>query len=87
MTISGSKLNIPAIPGSPQGSVISSGKASILATNAANSSDSSAWGGSTTAFKMAVTFTPQLAGYLNVRVMAAKALTSTFYIDPKPVLS
>jgi hypothetical protein len=35
---------------------------------------------------MSVTFTPQLAGYVRVFIKAAKA-SSTFYIDPKPVLS
>ncbi len=69
----------------PQGSFISSGNADILAT-AANTSDASVWGGSTTAFKMAVTFTPGMKGPLTVYVRCAK-LSSTFYIDPKVVLT
>jgi hypothetical protein len=64
-------------------------KADYLATNAAQSSDGSTWGGSTTAFKMAVTLSspqPALAGPIYVTVKAAKAST-TFYVDPKIVLS
>ena len=72
--------------GNPQGSFISASKADNLATGSALTSDSSTWGGSTTAFKMAVTFTPQQKGAVYVYVKAAKA-SSTFYIDPKPVLS
>jgi len=72
--------------GDPLGTHINSTKASILATNAACSTDTSTWGGSTTKFKMTVTITPQQAGYVNVRVKAAK-VSSTFYIDPLLVLS
>jgi hypothetical protein len=35
---------------------------------------------------MSVTFTPQQKGAVTIYVKAAKA-SSTFYIDPKPVLS
>jgi hypothetical protein len=35
---------------------------------------------------MSVTFTAQLAGYVRARVKAARPST-TFYIDPLPVLS
>lgn len=70
---------------SPQGSVVSSGNADILAT-AANSTDASSWGGSTTAFKMAVTLTAGMKGPLTVYVRCAKP-SSTFYIDPKVVLT
>lgn len=69
----------------PQGSFISSGNADILAT-AANTSDASSWGGSTTAFKMAVTLTAGMKGPLTVYVRCAKP-SSTFYIDPKVVLT
>lgn len=72
--------------GTPQGSFIASTKADNLASGSALSSDSSTWGGSTTAFKMSVTFTPQMKGPINLVVKAAKA-SSTFYIDPKPVIS
>lgn len=75
--------------GSPLASFATATKSDNLATGSALTSDSSTWGGSTTAFKMAVTLStpqPQLAGYLRVHVKAAKA-SSTFYIDPLPVLS
>jgi hypothetical protein len=70
----------------PLASFANTTKSNNLATGSAVSTDSSSWGGSTTAFKMSVTITPQLAGYLRVYVMAAK-VSSTFYIDPLPVLS
>lgn len=72
--------------GNPLGSFISSSKADNLATGSNTTSDSSTWGGSTTKFKMSVTFTPAQKGAIYVYVKAAKA-SSTFYIDPKPVLS
>lgn len=72
--------------GNPLGSFVSSGKADGLASNAVLASDSSTWGGSTTAFKMQVTFTPQQKGLVYITVKAAKA-SSTFYIDPKIELS
>jgi hypothetical protein len=70
----------------PQASFISSTKATILSPNAGCPSDASTWGGGTTAFKMAVTFTPGMKGPITVYPKCAKAST-TFYIDPKPVLS
>lgn len=75
--------------GSPLASIGSGTKSNNLATGSALTSDASTWGGSTTAFKMVVVLStpqPQLAGYLRVYVKAAKA-SSTFYIDPLPVLS
>jgi hypothetical protein len=72
--------------GSPLASFVNDGKADILAANAGHTSSSETWGGSTTKFKMAVTFTPQQKGWVFVRVKAAKA-SSTFYIDPKITLS
>ncbi len=71
---------------SPQASFVNDTIASPLATNAGHTTDSSTWGGSTTKFKMAVTFTPQQKGLVAIRVKAAKPST-TFYIDPKVVLS
>jgi hypothetical protein len=68
---------------SPQGSLVSSGKVNGLASGSAAASDASSWGGSTTAFKMSVTFTPQQKGLIYITVKAAKA-SSTFYIDTKP---
>lgn len=72
--------------GNPQGSFATATKADNLATGSALTSDSSTWGGSTTKFKMAITVTPQQKGAMYIYVKAAKAST-TFYIDPKPVLS
>lgn len=71
---------------SPISSEATSGKANGFVANAACSSDTSTWGGSTTPLKMSVTVTPQLADDIYVTVKAAKA-SSTFYIDPQPVLS
>lgn len=76
----------PGASGNPQGSFITSSKADNLATGSALTSDSSTWGGSTTKFKMSVTFTPQMKGPINLTVKAAKAST-TFYFDPKPEIS
>jgi hypothetical protein len=72
--------------GSPLASFVNDTKSNNLASGSALSSDGSAWGGGTTPFKMSVTITPLLAGYLRVYVKAAKT-SSTFYIDPLPVLS
>lgn len=71
---------------SPQGSFVNDTKADSLASNAGHTSSSETWGGSTTKFKMAVSFTPQQKGWILVRVKAAKA-SSTFYVDPKITLS
>lgn len=72
--------------GDGKGSFVSCGKADVLASNAALSTDASTWGGSTTKFKMAVTFTPQQKGAIFIYVKAAKVST-TFYIDPLAVLT
>lgn len=72
--------------GSPLGSSVNNGKADILASNGALSAGSGTWGGSTTKFALAVTFTPQQKGWIFARVKAAKA-SSTFYIDPKITLT
>jgi len=66
---------------SPQGSFVNDGKADLLATAAAQTSSSATWGGSTTKFKLNVTFTPQQKGWVYARVKCAK-VSSTFYIDP-----
>lgn len=78
-------VEYPSSSSHPLGAQGTSGNADILAT-AACTSDSSTWGGSTTKFKMTVTFTPQQKGPITVYVKAALA-SSTFYIDPLPVLS
>lgn len=72
--------------GNPQGSFITSSKADILATGSGNPTDASTWGGSTTKFKMAVTFTPQQKGQITAYVRCAKA-SNTFYIDPLVTLT
>lgn len=66
---------------SPQGSFVNDGKADLLATAAGQTSSSATWGGSTTKFKLGVTFTAQQKGWIYARVKCAKA-SSTFYIDP-----
>jgi hypothetical protein len=67
----------------PQASIATNGKAGHLATATALTADAvSTWGGSTTAFKMALTFTPQQAGFIFVTIKAGAA-SATFYIDPK----
>lgn len=71
---------------SPQGSFINDGKADLLTTAAGQTSSSATWGGSTTKFKLAVTFTPQQKGWLYARVRCAKA-SSTFYVDPLVTLT
>ncbi|WP_192252558.1 hypothetical protein [Mesorhizobium caraganae] len=71
---------------SPQASFVNDSKTDSLAANAGHTSSSETWGGSTTKFKMAVSFTPQQKGWVMIRVKAAKA-SSTFYIDPKVTLS
>jgi hypothetical protein len=83
------EIEYPGDSGSPLAKFASTTKSSTLATNSAVSSDTSTWGGSTTAFKLVATLSgtqPQLAGFFYITVKAAK-LSSTFYIDPKPVLS
>lgn len=72
----------------PQLSFNSGTVADVLATGANQTTDSSVWGGSTTAFKMVTTLTtpqPALAGemYITIKV----ATTTAVYIDPTPALS
>jgi hypothetical protein len=72
---------------SPQGSFVSDGKIDLLATAAGQTTSTAAWGaGSTTKFKLNVTFTAQLKGWIYCRVKCAKA-SSTFYIDPLVTLT
>lgn len=77
----------PGSSANPQGSFATMTKSDNLAAGTALTADgSSIWGGSTTAFKMAVSFTPQQKGPISIYVKAAKA-SSTFYIDPKVTVS
>jgi hypothetical protein len=71
---------------SPQASFVNDGKIDLLATAAGQTSSSATWGGSTTKFKLNVTFTPQQKGWVYARVKCAKA-SSTFYIDPLVTLT
>jgi hypothetical protein len=70
----------------PVASFINTGPATVLTSGAAGTSDTSIWGGSTAPFKLTTSFTANLKGWIYVTVKVAKA-SSTFYIDPKPVLS
>jgi hypothetical protein len=71
----------PGSSSTPLGSVATTTKANILATGAANTTSSAAWGGSTSPFKMAVTITPQAKGPIKIYPRVGKAST-TVYIDP-----
>jgi hypothetical protein len=71
---------------SPQGSFAHTTKADSLATGANTTASAESWGGSTTAFKMAATFTPAQKGALSIVIKAAKVST-TFYVDPEPAIS
>jgi hypothetical protein len=78
----------------PIGTIKTTTKASLLAANAAVSSDGSTWNGGGSGagwspFKLTTTLSspqPGMAGYLHARVRAAKVST-TYYIDPKIVLT
>jgi hypothetical protein len=71
--------------GNPISTIISSQRADVLTSATTNTTSSSTW--TTTGMsnpnkqKISVTFTPQIAGYIHARVVAAKAST-TFYFDP-----
>src|SRR5580765_1442137 len=66
---------------SPQGSFVSDSKTDLLATAANQTTSSATWGGSTTKFKLDVTFTAQQKGWIYARVKVAK-VSSTVYVDP-----
>jgi hypothetical protein len=72
--------------GSTLSSFATSTKADYLATGSALSAGSGTWGGSTTKFKMAVSITPQVKGPIYV-VVRSGAASSTFYVDPKVVIT
>ncbi|MBM2715484.1 hypothetical protein JQK88_30620 [Mesorhizobium caraganae] len=71
---------------SPLASFVNDSKANVIAAGAGQDAGSGTWGGSSTSFKLVVTFTPQQKGWVLLRVKAAKA-SSTFYIDPKVTLT
>ena len=72
--------------GTPLGTFINDGSADILATGADQTASTATW--TTTGMtnpnkqKLAVTFTPQMAGFIHAKVMVAKA-SYTLYVDPK----
>ena len=81
-TRSGSTSNTSAMHPRRRASFVNDGKADLLATAANQTSSSETWGGSTTKFKLAVTFTPQQEG-LDLRAReSARRRRATFYIDP-----
>lgn len=71
---------------SGQGSFVSTFPLTILTAGAANTSDSSTWGGSTNKFKLSKTFTPAQKGPATIRIYIGAA-SFTCYIDPKPEIS
>lgn len=71
---------------SPQASFVNDGTADLLTTPAAQTTSTAVWGGSTAAFKLAVTFTAQQAGWIYARVRIGKP-SATIYIDPMVTLS
>jgi hypothetical protein len=72
--------------GFPLASKATSTKADGLATGTNIAAGSGTWGGSTTKFAMSATITPQEKGPLTIYVKAAK-VSSTFYVDPKPIVT
>lgn len=78
----------------PLGTTVTTTKSSVLAANAAVTSDSSTWNGGGSGagwspFKLTKTLSlpqPGLAGYIEARVRVGK-LSATYYIDPMPVLT
>jgi hypothetical protein len=78
----------------PQGTIVTTTKANVLAANAAVASDGSTWNGGGSGagwspFKLTATLSspqPGMVGYLHARVRAAKP-SVTYYIDPQITLS
>lgn len=60
--------------------------ATLLGSGTDVTSDASAWGGSTTSFKLVSTFTTTAKGPIKINVKVGVAST-TLYIDPAPVIS
>ena len=72
--------------GFPLATKATSTKANALVAGTALPAGSGTWGGSTTKFKMSATFTPLEKGPFAIYVRVAKP-SSTFYIDPRPVVA
>jgi len=76
-------------PNSPKGSIVSDGAPSVLTGgNSSQTAGTGTWSGSgtRTQFKLGVTFTPRLKGFVTAWVKIGKP-NSSFYIDPKARLS
>jgi hypothetical protein len=79
---------------SPQGTIVTTTKANLLAANAAVASDGSSWNGGGSGagwslFKLVAVLSapqPKLAGHIYVRSRMA-ATSAIYYLDPLPVLS
>ena len=70
----------------PLGAIVTT-KASLLASGATLTTDSSTWGGSiTNKYKISATFTPQLKGPVKARIYVAKP-SATIYVDPLLVIA
>ena len=83
------EVNFMGSSATPIGSFATCGLANVLAAETNLTTDSSTWGGSTTKFKMSVTLSapqPSMKGPIYITIKAAK-VSSTFYIDPKPVIT
>lgn len=80
------EVGYPGATDTPLYSFANDGKASPLATEAAQTAGSGTWGGSTTAFSLDVTVTPQNKGPITLWPMVGLA-SGTFYIDPKPIVT
>jgi len=81
------ELNYLGSSAAPLSTIVTTTKDNVWDSNAAVASDSSSWngggsGGGWSPFKLTKTITPQMAGYIDARVRAAKA-SATYYIDPK----
>lgn len=72
--------------GFPLGLKATNGQTTPLHTATNQTASAEVWGGGTTDFKMAVTFTPQEKGWIYIHCKAGLAST-TFYVDPKITLS
>ena len=82
-------LNYMGSSATPISTFATCGVADVLAAGTNLTTDSSTWGGSTTKFKMSVTLSspaPNMKGLIYLTVKAAKA-SSTFYIDPNPIIT
>jgi hypothetical protein len=74
------------VSGFPTAAKVTNGRATPLDAGTNLPAGSGAWGGSTTKFSMAVTFTPAERGLITLYVKTGRP-NSTFYIDPRPVVT